>query len=225
MWNYRLICQAWIRKGYLDFEWTRIGRRTLYNPILAKKCKQDHDLALEMAEYNWRGFYVVGPRLLYDKSFMMRAVERDGRVLNFASARLMNDFDILAVAVSRHGTQHEYVASERPPPSVQSCLGLKCDLCAFEAKVREKLDSHYAFMYHFLRGITCQGSQLDIPPASRSNLPMLDLGMESSYTYKRMIAEYCDIPVGQELARLRKVLLNLERPVDPYEYYIRSIVV
>ena len=72
MWSNRDIVMAWIKRGgrVLDaFE------RTL---------ARDRELALALAEFNWSEFHKVGEALHRDKSFMIAAVQKDGRVLRFA---------------------------------------------------------------------------------------------------------------------------------------------
>jgi len=215
MWqNHRDVCIAWIRRGgrVLDsFE------RTL---------KSDPQMALEVAKHNWCDFYKVGERLLNDRDFMMQALDLDGRVLRFASATLRQDFDVVVVAVANHykncggedggstssssSSSTSSAASSRLIPSVEQSFASLVNLDPIKREVRRLLDLHETFVKEFLRGIAISSPHL--APALRSQLSMLDRGVETSEAFKRLIAEYLGVPVGPKLTLLRKAQANLQRP-------------
>eukprot|EP00529_Nitzschia_sp_RCC80_P007716 CAMPEP_0113447106 /NCGR_PEP_ID=MMETSP0014_2-20120614/4065_1 /TAXON_ID=2857 /ORGANISM="Nitzschia sp." /LENGTH=1261 /DNA_ID=CAMNT_0000338247 /DNA_START=522 /DNA_END=4307 /DNA_ORIENTATION=+ /assembly_acc=CAM_ASM_000159 len=100
--------QVWADHRDVSVAWIRRKCSVSSVPNLRQMLQNDHDLALELAEYNWEEMRQVGHAMLNDKSFMLRAVERDGRVLCYAEEATRNDFDLLLIALSRHGTQREY---------------------------------------------------------------------------------------------------------------------
>jgi hypothetical protein len=182
IWTSRDIVLAWIKRGgrVLDaFE------RTL---------ARDRPLALALAEFNWAEFHKVGDALARDKEFMLQAVQRDGRVLRFASPEIRQDFTVVIQAVANH------------KETLAFCAGV--DQAAFKNTVQEKMKLHETFLNDFLRGIAVVTPH--VPPARRSHLPMLDRGVETSQAFKRLIAEYLGVPVGKELTLLRTAWNNLE---------------
>jgi hypothetical protein len=179
LWTNRDICLAWIKRGgrVLDaFE------RTL---------ARDEELSLALAGYNWSEFHKVGDILCARRDFMKLAVDRDGRVLRFASEPIRKDFSILVQAVANH----------------KETLGVcGVDPAQFQKTLEEKMYLQQTFLNDFLRGIAV--SRPHVPPARRSHLPMLDRGVETSQAFKQLIAEYLGVPVGRELTNLRKALTN-----------------
>merc|ERR1740117_1983644 len=93
------------------------------------------------------------------------------------------------------------------------------DIDQLKAKTIRKLELHDTFVLEFLRGIAIDSSSPLSPrrgprgpPALRSQLTMLDRGVETSEAFKRLIAEYLAVPLGKELTLIRKALVNINRP-------------
>jgi hypothetical protein len=195
-WSNRDIVIAWLERGgrVLDaFE------RTL---------ARDTELALTLAKFNWSEFHKVGETLLHNRTFMLQAVQRDGRVLRFASTEIRQDFKVVVQAVANHKGTLAYCTGGIHPAT-------------FHVMVQEKMKLQQTFLNDFLRGITICPPQVQVPihnielpppPAIRqvpSHLPKLDLGDETSQAFKQLIAEYLGVPVGMELTLLRKCWSNL----------------
>jgi hypothetical protein len=195
--NNRDVCLAWIQRGGRVLE------------AFERLLRSDAELALEVAKYNWSEFHKIGDTFLSDRDFMLQALTRDGRVLRFAAPPLRQDFEILVMAVAHHYTNH--APSDHPHvPSVASTFAGICNLQDLEQQIQAQLQLHQTFLLDFLRGIAIVTPH--IPPPRRSQLPMLDRGVETSQAFKRLISEYLGVPIGPRLKLLRLAYANLQAP-------------
>jgi len=196
--------------------WLERGGRVLeaFEPMLLVRppyTNEDLELPLAVAKYNWSEFYKVETGLRGNKEFMLQALALDGRVLRFALSTLRQDFDIQVMAVANHNnntTNNEMVNINSIPCSINSTLGNIIDIPTLSQRVREQLQLHQVFCQDFLRGIAIVTPHQ--PPQLRSQLPMLDRGVETSQAFKRLIAEYVGVPFGKQLALLRRAKAHLD---------------
>lgn len=196
MWMNRDVTIAWLRRG------CRIVDAS--EPLL----RSDQELALEVAQHAWFEFARIGEGLKRDAHFMRRAVDVNGRVLRFASQEIRNDIDIVVRAVASH-----------PDALVQNVRLSKSEITEY---IQSKLDLHKTFVNDFLRGIAVATPR--IPPSRRSQLPMLDRGVETSQAFKILIAEFLGVPIGENLRVMRQAWNNITQvrtsePESDYENY------
>lgn len=202
----------------------------------------DETLALEVAKHTWTQLHKVGEAFLTDKQFVMKALELDGRCIKHVPAELITEFDVLTVAAANYYTRYDYEIaaaaavkkkkraqddSSSTDSSTDEMLTIASmgrafpflDIYQLKAKIIRKLELHDTFVLEFLRGIAIDSSSSPSPrrgprgpPALRSQLTMLDRGVETSEAFKRLIAEYLAVPLGKELTSLRSALVNIKRP-------------
>lgn len=183
LWENRDICIAWIRRGC----------RVLasFEVLLS-----DADVACEVAEHSWREFRKVPSTLKNDREFMRRAVDKNGRVLRFAPEIIRDDIEMVVRAMASHAE------------SLVSTIAVKRE--DLLEHVKSKLDLHHNFLHEFLRGIAVPTPH--ISPSRRSQLPMLDRGVETSQAFKQLIAAFLGVPVANDLTVYRTCLKNLTHP-------------
>lgn len=199
LWQNRNVVIAWIRRGC----------RVL--PAF-ENLMGDEQVALEIAQHSWREFSKVANTLKRNHAFMIRAVDANGRVLRFATAEIRNDLPTVVRALASHA---EALAA-----------GMSVTRQTVLQYVKDKLDLHTTFVDEFLRGIAVPTPH--ISPSRRSQLPMLDRGVETSQAFKQLIAAFLGVPVGEELRIVRtchKHLLNppMRMPTDRTEIMERRI--
>jgi len=182
----------------LGIAWIRRGGQILDS--IEQQLRHDRLMGLEVAKHNWAEFYKVGKVLLKDRQFMLQALKQDGRVIRFAHEDLIRDMDVLMSAVAYH-----------PQPSALSTTfsGIY-DLDQLKEHVEIKLQLHSSFLLDFLRGIAIS-PQPNVAPNLRSQLPMLDRGVETCQAFKGLICDYLGVPVGKQLGLLRQAFANLQR--------------
>lgn len=183
LWQSREVVLAWIRKGGNVLE--------AFEPMLAS----DEEICLEVAKHNWLGFKKVGSGLRGDPEFMKKAVQRDGRVLRFANRQVQSNYQVVVRAVANHH---------------RALSGVLVSEVNFKAWVKDALDLHMTFVKDFLRGIAI--SKPHVPPAHRSQLPMLDRGVETSQAFKQLIAQFLGVPVKDDLKVMRQAWTNMTYP-------------
>lgn len=183
VWQDRNVAIAWIRRGNPVME--------SMQPLLA-----DESIAMELAQYNPFEFSRVAAPLRADRDFMLRAVKVNGRVLRYAAPELQkSDMELLVEAVAN-----------TPDATWSGPLSR----FAVTKYVEDKLKLYNTFMCEFLRGIAI--STPHVPPARRSQLPLLDRGVETSQAFKRIIAEFLGVPCGATLHKMRAAQTNLSLP-------------
>jgi hypothetical protein len=204
----------WSSNRNLGTAWIRRGGRVLDS--LEIQLRHDRQLGLEVARHNWSEFYKVGEILLRDREFMLEALEQDGRVIRFASADLTQDVDVLITAVAHHPALPTHGNNDRSALLYSSTLSSTfsgiCNLAELKEQIQSKLNLHSSFLLDFLRGIAISPHP-NVAPNLRSQLPMLDRGVETSQAFKELIGDYLGVPTGRDLRLLRKALGNLQQSV------------
>ncbi|CAB9526756.1 expressed unknown protein [Seminavis robusta] len=183
LWQNRDVVLAWIRKGGNVLE------------SFERMLDRDQEMALEVAKHNWANFKKVGANLRGDKDFMALAVQQDGRVLRFASRQVQTNYQVVVRAVANHH---------------RALSGVLVSESDFKNWVKSALDLHMTFVKDFLRGIAINKPHL--PPARRSQLPMLDRGVETSQAFKQLIADFLGVPVKDDLRIMRQAWTNMTYP-------------
>jgi hypothetical protein len=198
----RDLCLAWLQRGGRVLE--------AFEPLLVVQppyTEEDLELPLAVAKYNWSECYKVGDALLRNREFLLRALNMDGRILRFAPLPLRQEFDIQVMAVANHNNNIRTSTANSTTTLVATTLGGSIDLPRLHTQIQDKLRLQKTFCQDFLRGIAI--SRPHQPPQLRSQLPMLDRGVETSQAFKRLIAEYLGVPLGRSLALLRQAHMNL----------------
>lgn len=160
-------------------------------PIPSRAAYIDRQLALDIAEYSWHQFRRVGVELLSDLNFMKEAVQKCGLVLRFTSQELQHNMDLACRAVANDPGALENTSTS------ESVL---------VQHVTSKLQAHEIYVKEFLRGISVHTTAPSCP------LQLLDCGEETSEALKRLIAEFLDVPIGEELSILLSAWSNLQHP-------------
>jgi hypothetical protein len=182
IWRHKCVCLAWLKH-----------RGPLWKEIMPYI---DREIALVLADLNWEGFQKLNKQLLSDRDFMLEAVQRDGRVLKFASEKLQQDIWVVAQAVANH-------KESLPLPRGMSEY-------EFQTSLLQTLKLRYIFIKEILRGIAIS-SQPTVPPALRSPLGLLDRGLETSLALKKLIAEYAGVPIGAQVNVLKIAQFSLRQ--------------
>jgi len=215
----RPICMAYIQQA---------GRVL---DVFEPRLQTDREMALHVAQYAGCDFGRVGEQFRNDLEFMYQAVDRNGRVLRYASRELLRGperMPLVIRAVANHAgalASHSIHVTEvmrhhvgetnnhQILPTTETVL----------AHVQQKLDLHKVFVQEFLRGICILRR---VAPSRRSPLRMLDRGIETSQALKQLIAAFLGVPVAHELKYLRTAHANLtatspppdpQQPEDPTE--------
>jgi hypothetical protein len=170
----------------------------------------NRDFALQVARYAHRQFNSVAERLRQDSVFMTEAVDINGFVLRYAAPELRRDLNLVVRAVA----------------SNRNSLGpsIPITLAQVRTHVESKLELHRSFLNDFLRGIAVSTPHL--PPPIRSQLPLLDRGVETSQAFKQLVAQFLGVPVGAELTLLRRAWNKLQdnspedRPAEADEPFV-----
>ena len=183
LWQNRDVVLAWIRKGGNVLE------------AFERLLSTDQEMALEVAQHNWLNFKKVGLAFRGDKDFMSKAVQKDGRVLRFANRSIQTDYQVVVRAVANHH---------------RALTGVMVSEVNFKTWVKDALDLHMNFQRDFLRGIAI--NKPHVPPAHRSQLSMLDRGVETSEAFKKLIAEFLGVPVKEDLRMMRQAWTNMTYP-------------
>lgn len=152
--------------------------------------------------------YSIPPRLCFDKEFMLKAVEGNPSALNTVANHLRGDQDLALAALS--GSQTFFVLrfnfNEFLPLGEQNAWRRSANFWAqMGDSIRQKLRMHDSFVELILGSI-------DLSQTKPSALAMLDHGgHETVLARKKLIAEFAGVPIGDELAKLRKARRNLAR--------------
>uniref|UniRef100_A0A7S3P3V4 DUF4116 domain-containing protein n=1 Tax=Amphora coffeiformis TaxID=265554 RepID=A0A7S3P3V4_9STRA len=170
-------------------------------PVGSNSLLTNRDFCLAIARYAHRQFPSVAENLRSDYNFMREAVEINGLVLRHAGSLLRHDLELVVRAV----------ASNRNA----LCSLIPFSFAQVQQHVKGKLDLHRTFLTDFLRGIAISTPRL--PPSMRSQLPLLDRGVETSQAFKQLIAEFLGVPVGAELVLLRRAMNKLQNPASSDE--------
>jgi len=209
----------WTSYRPLPLAWIRRGGRVLnaFESILVPQppyTEENLQLPLELVKHNYAEAYKLGEALLGNRDFMEKALFRDGRVLSLAPQKFRQNFDLQVLAIANHNINVDR-DNQATASNIRNTFGSFMDVDQLKEKIRTKLDLHETFVKDFLRGIAIVTPRQ--PPSLRSQLPMLDRGVETSQAFKRLIAEYLGVPLGTELGLLRQAMEILEAaPTAPH---------
>ena len=176
-----------------------IARDTELCPWFLDAFRNDQEILLAVADAEDEPIMFLAfcaPSLLEDKAFMLQAVARNAYLVKHAQPT-MYDFDLM-MSVFLSGESRD-----RPKQVVADDEIPARRVAAFSRQVSERVSAFLAFAT-FLEG-TVQSASPSCP------LTILNQGTETSRAYKRLIAEYCGVPLGQELCNLKRVLVDLTR--------------
>lgn len=140
-------------------------------------------------------FQRASPTLRNSKKFMLRALQIQPLLIEFAGPDLEDDFDIcLLVFSDRASAGFEFRRRLRR-------LQQGNYVYDFKAEVKAKLALHNVF------------SSVVLPPisiASDCSLALLNQGAATSIAHKKLIAEFLGVPSGKKLRQLRLASRNLD---------------
>jgi hypothetical protein len=139
------------------------------------------------------GFQTASKKLRGDKEFMLQAVKQDARLFLSAEDPLPNDKDLAvqAFASSQYFVE-SYLLETHNTPFVDQV----------RVHVQEKLKAHATF-HTALCGMSLAND------STSCALALLNQESDPSGSYKKLIAEYLDAPIGKELQVLKQASENL----------------
>lgn len=196
--------ELWQNNRDVAIAWIRRGCRLI--PQLDRLILSDRELALEVATHCWHEFGKVGVEFRSDVQFMTEAVDRCGCVLRFASPDIRNSMPLMVRAVANHA--YALTLTSRNTISTQTLHSSEKDRLLLY--INEKLALHEVFVVQFLRGIAITSPH--VHPFNRSHLPMLDRGVETGQAFKKLIADFLGVPVGDDLKLIRNASVHLTNP-------------
>ena len=182
----REVCLAWIRAGgeFLD--------------EMEANFDDDEEILLAMVEMNTEEYLFSLPsRFLKDEDFMRKAVTKNGGILREAVSDMPFDIKLLAFA------SHPDIVQNYEFTNVNSEDFIF--LMKLSSEIRQRLlvhESFVTFVYGFHAG------RMHKPSATP--IVMLECGRDTSYVFKRLVADYLGIPLGEELRLLRRASEHLE---------------
>jgi len=189
LWQNRSVVEGWIKMG---------------GPYLPKKFPKeypdDRELMLLIAgsdnpgrwyrlcDHGYIEEVFCSFKLRSDKKFMLQAVKLEPQLLVVAGRIVLYDFELNLMAAARSCDRDEH-------PLHHICM----ERAPFLTTVRHKLHIHGVDVGMLLPGMSRFGN------SSSSGLALLDQGSETSLVYKKLIAEFLGVPIGNELRQLRQV--------------------
>jgi hypothetical protein len=202
LWHEPAIVHAWVERGgdYLHEEFP-------------ESFENDEQLFLLIAEHNPSDFWCSSESLCKKKDFMLKVVAKKAILIKEAAGeRLKNDFDLALVAFS--GTENggcELAGTFDIHDKDQFQFITK-----FAKDVRKRLQLHDSFV-QLLCAMTFANSKNSVKrskrttPSQKCRLFMLNQGKETSIAYRKLLAEFLDVPRGEQLKMLRKASAHLAR--------------
>ena len=165
----------------------------------------DREIVSLLVRYDSDNFAAASKELKNNRGFVLQLIKENKRVLHHAGKKLKYDEDILSVAIVKDAG------------TIIDCFDLLLNstsdenfLLEYASNVRSKINRHDAFVKDFLRGISSipTGS---LPPKLRCSLYRFDQGTETSLVFKRLIAEFADVPVGMDFLNYKTAALVLQQ--------------
>lgn len=147
-----------------------------------------------MPKYRRDSFRFMPLLLRADKSFMTKVLEHDPTLFEFASHQLQQDNELALLTFSTIPRDYANLYVRKCRYNGQSAF-----LERLRVTIERKLELYETFVRTFLFG-----SLNDDSP-----LACLNQGIETSIHYKRLVAQYLDVPTGRELKILRRASANL----------------
>lgn len=189
LWTNRRFVETWFRSGLPFVE------------LSPESLKSDKEIYLLIAthcceERRFQSFATASPSLRDDKDFMLQVLERDASLFGCASFGLQQDFDLAVLAFSTSRALVESYARQNHYNGQHQFFE------HLRAKVREKLKMGDTFFATILCGMS---QEID----SECSLTLLNQGTETVMSYKKLIAQFLDVPIGSEVRLLRRSAENL----------------
>ena len=193
LWENRRVVLSWFSGGSPFFD--------DHSHRFPDEWREDKEIFLLIAEKSSPpslasySFSSASPKLLRDKSFMLKAVEYSPQLFFHISPKLCYDFDMVVTALAGSNPYYD-------PSSMAHCYlrRQRSDPNSFEkvrTRVQGQLEAHNIFTKLILPAMS-HGSQA---------CPLTLLNQEMGY--KKLIAEYLDVPLGMKLSLARRALRNL----------------
>ena len=170
----------------------------------------DKEIISLLVRYDSKFFPYASNELKDNKEFVLELVKENKMILYHACKGFRYDEEILTATLVKDAG------------SLIDCFDLLNSssdakfLNEYARKIRSKVDRHNIFVQEFLRGISTfvsngnQSGTYILPPKHRCPLQKLDHGMETSISFKRLIAEFADVPVGQDFINYKAVSIVLQ---------------
>ena len=193
---------AWAKKGWPFYSFGRYARFN-DNQVAVEALKH------EKSSWEYNDIFRRFPKAIRgNKSVMLPAVQANPVVLKYVHDKLLQDYDFMLSVV---GSGRKSLSSASHKDKVFDALAKHA------MEVRANLAVTESFILHFLCAVaiappqdlrakrrrTCRG------PANQCHLRLLDACGDAGPSIKRMIAEYADIPIGEDLQILRSALDTL----------------
>ena len=145
-----------------------------------------------------KSFEYASPALRSNKGFMLQAIEHNPDVYHTVHSDLLSNFDVFLMAFG--GT-----AGKHPAITTESWMRLRAVIRQCGLRVEEELVKQETFVKTLLCGISL--NQANTTPTTA--LVLLNQGESTALSYKRLIAEYLDVPTGKRLRMVRQASRNL----------------
>jgi hypothetical protein len=182
-WNERANIIAWFTAGLPHPRTLSVS----YN-VISDEYRVDEEMMLRIAEhcqdeYREGSFLWTSESLRINKEFMKKVVQFDPELLFCSGMDLQTDFDLVLFVIANSTKMYKHYKEYHPyylPP--------------FFEQVKQRLLTHHIYVNIILRG--------NVQP--QCHLSMLGHGDETSFSFKKTIAEYLDVPTGEELHLLRR---------------------
>lgn len=183
--------------------WGLAGGRFLANRF-PNEFSDDEDLLLAFLKHHrdsYNNFF--SSRLCSDKQFMLQAVKDHPTNLEWATAPLIGDWDLLLTAMADPWIATLPFAEQMIRGWMRQDQVDALDFYVDSSKlIREKLQSHDVFVKLMLGSIMAS-------KGGSTPLSLLNQGAETSLAFTKPIAEYLGVPMGEELRMLRQARKNL----------------
>jgi hypothetical protein len=190
LWENHSVVTAWFSGG---------GPFTYHFPV---EWKDDEEIFLLIAENCFTTLLALqsfnnfaSPRLKSDKTFMLKAVELNPNLFFGASDELQKDFDLLVAALAASNLLYNENSMARR--FFEEQVGDLEFVERVRARVRGQLAVHDTYTKVVLPAILL----------GNKSCPLTILNQELGY--KKLIAEFLDVPLGSKLGMARAALLNL----------------
>ena len=131
-----------------------------------------------------------------DKPFMLQVVQCKPALFDVASENLQRDLDLAITAFAGPSALAEEHMTRL------HFNGLDDVVNELVRSIRERLDWHDTFVATLLRGMSA--SPTNSTASTPLNLSLLNQGAETSVVYKKLIADFLNVPTGSELRLLRR---------------------
>ena len=139
--RYRPLCMAWLQRGGRVLE----AFKHLLDVQLLPYKPDDIELPLAVARYSRQDMHKVGRCLLRDRSFVLQALELDGRIFRCVAPELLQEVDVQIMAVANY---YNHVPAGTDTTGEQY-LGCYMDVAALARHIHQRLQIHEIFCHDF----------------------------------------------------------------------------